>query len=136
MPEQNVVISIRNLRKTFANHQGIEVTVLDSVTFDVTRGETVVIMGGSGCGKSTLLNCLIGEYRIDGGEILYHTKDMDAPADITGMADAELDAVRKHFGILFQSGALFNSLTVAEKDRKSTRLNSSHTDISRMPSSA
>jgi phospholipid/cholesterol/gamma-HCH transport system ATP-binding protein len=108
------VISIQSLRKCFRNKLGEESVVLDDVTFDVYRGETIIIMGGSGCGKSTLLNCLIGEYRADGGRILFKTKDMPAPVDIAGMNEAEMNEVRKRFGILFQSGALFNSMTLAE----------------------
>jgi phospholipid/cholesterol/gamma-HCH transport system ATP-binding protein len=71
-------------------------------------------MGGSGCGKSTLLNCLIGEYEIDSGAILYRVKGMKDAVDISAMSEARFNEVRKHFGILFQSGALFNSMTVAE----------------------
>jgi phospholipid/cholesterol/gamma-HCH transport system ATP-binding protein len=88
--------------------------VLDDVTFDIHRGETIVIMGGSGCGKSTLLNCLIGEYAVDSGSIAYRTKDMPEALNIAGMRERELNEVRKSFGILFQSGALFNSMTLAE----------------------
>jgi len=55
----DVVISIRHVRKQFADKHGEPVTVLEDVTFDIYRGETIVVMGGSGCGKSTLLNCLI-----------------------------------------------------------------------------
>lgn len=114
MSERDVVISVRNVRKTFASADGGVITVLDGVTFDIYRGETLVIMGGSGDGKSTLLNCLIGEYDIDGGELLFHTRDMSEPADLHAMSDRDLNAVRRRFGILFQSGALFNSLSVAE----------------------
>jgi len=110
----DTIISVRNLRKTFTNAAGIDVTVLDSVSFDVFRGETLVIMGGSGCGKSTLLNCLIGEYEFDLGEIHFQTKDLSAPKNLTTMSSDEKNALRKRFGILFQSGALFNSLTVGE----------------------
>lgn len=109
-----MVISVRDLQKTFTNAQGEKVTVLDSVTFDVMRGETLVIMGGSGCGKSTLLNCLIGEYELDAGRICYQTRDLDAPLDITTIEETAFNAIRKRFGILFQSGALFNSMTVGE----------------------
>ena len=109
MAEDEVVISVRDLQKTFTNAQGEKVTVLDSVTFDVMRGETLVIMGGSGCGKSTLLNCLIGEYELDAGRICYQTRDLDAPLDITTIEETAFNAIRKRFGILFQSGALFNS---------------------------
>ncbi len=112
--ESDIVISVRELRKSFPNDEGIDVNVLEAVTFDVHRGETVVIMGGSGCGKSTLLNCLIGEYRIDGGSIHYHTQQMECALDITESTEKQFDGIRKRLGILFQSGALFNSLTVAE----------------------
>ena len=114
MSELEVVISVRDLVKSFDDAEGGEVRILDGVTFDVHRGEALVIMGGSGCGKSTLLNCLIGEYEIDSGHILYRTKEMSAPVDIAGMPESEFNEIRKRFGILFQSGALFNSLTLAE----------------------
>jgi len=110
----DVVISVRDLVKRFRSPAGAWVTVLDGVSFDVYRGETVVLMGGSGCGKSTLLNCLIGEYAPEGGQILFKTRDMARPADIVGMDEDQLNAIRRRFGILFQSGALFNSMTVAE----------------------
>jgi len=113
-PENDVVISVRDLRKTFFTSEGEPVTVLDSVTFDVLRGETLVIMGGSGCGKSTLLNCLIGEYDINQGEISYSTRDLEQFQEITKLGESQMNNIRKRFGILFQSGALFNSMTVAE----------------------
>jgi len=112
--KSDTVISIRNLRKQFTNATGERITVLDNVSFDIRRGETIVVMGGSGCGKSTLLNCLIGEYDVDGGRILYRTKDMSEPLDIVGLDEPRMNDIRKHFGILFQSGALFNSMTLAE----------------------
>jgi len=110
----DVVISIRNLVKRFAGSDGRTVTVLSGVTLDIYRGETIVIMGGSGCGKSTLLNCLIGELMPEEGQILYRTRNMAVAADIVHMQEHELNDVRKRFGILFQSGALFNSMTVGE----------------------
>ena len=114
MSQAGVVIAVRDLAKSFEDADGNPVRILDGVSFDVLRGETVVIMGGSGCGKSTLLNCLIGEYEIDGGEIRYRTKEMDAAVNIAVMGERELNTIRKRIGILFQSGALFNSLTVSE----------------------
>ncbi len=114
MSEQDVAISVRDLRKSFARPDGTEIQVLKGVTVDVLRGETLIIMGGSGCGKSTFLNCLIGEYEISGGEILYQTKKMEAPRDIGKMDEANLNELRMSIGILFQSGALFNSMTVAD----------------------
>jgi phospholipid/cholesterol/gamma-HCH transport system ATP-binding protein len=112
--KDDVVISLQNVRKTFEDQEGNDHVVLDSVTFDIHRGETLVVMGGSGCGKSTLLNCMIGEYEIDLGTIMFRTRDMDGPADIAKLNDEEFNAIRKRYGILFQSGALFNSLTLAE----------------------
>lgn len=97
------VISVRNLTKTFDGR-----TVLDGLTLDVFRGETMVVMGGSGCGKSTFLRCMIGSHTIDSGTIHLFGQD------ITQVDEAGLNEVRKKFGILFQSGALFNSMTIAE----------------------
>lgn len=97
------VISVRNLTKVFDGK-----TVLDGLTLDVYRGETMVIMGGSGCGKSTFLRCMVGSHQIDGGSIRLFGED------VTHIDETELNEVRKKFGILFQSGALFNSMTVAE----------------------
>ena len=108
------VISIRDLVKTFPDQQGRPVRVLDGITFDVKLGETLVVMGGSGCGKSTLLNCLIGELTPERGRILYQTKTMTRPEDLLHMGEKALNELRKRFGILFQGGALFNSMTVAE----------------------
>ena len=108
------VIEVHNLVKRFADHKGNPITVLDGVTFDVEPGETLVVMGGSGCGKSTLLNCLIAEYMPDEGEIVYRLRDLGEPLSVAGADEKKLNEVRKSFGILFQSGALFNSMTVAE----------------------
>ena len=83
-------------------------TVLDGVTLDVQPGETLVVMGGSGCGKSTLLRMIIGSFSPDEGTI--HVLGNQ----IAGMEEEELNEVRKKFGILFQSGALFNSMTLRQ----------------------
>lgn len=109
----DVVITVRDLVVRFETAQGEPLTVLDGVSFDVVRGETLVIMGGSGCGKSTLLNCLIGEIEPDEGEIIYHLPHLP-PTSLVTADEATRNAVRKQFGILFQSGALFSSLTLAE----------------------
>ncbi len=90
------------------------VTVLDGVTLDIHRGECLVIMGGSGCGKSTLLNCLIGELQPDAGQIFYKTRDAAETVEITQLDEGPMDRIRRRFGILFQSGALLNSLTVED----------------------
>ncbi len=110
----DLAISVRDVVKEFPTGDGGVIRVLDGVTFDIRRGETLVIMGGSGCGKSTLLNCLIGEYSVNGGHILFFTKNMREPADIALMDEDGLNELRKRYGILFQSGALFGSMTLAE----------------------
>jgi len=103
-----VVIRVCHLVKTFSDRMGRGFRVLDDITFDVRRGETLVVMGGSGCGKSTLLNCMIGEYVVDDGHVELFGQD------ITVMGESQLNQIRRRFGILFQSGALFNSMTLAE----------------------
>src|SRR4051812_43342369 len=83
-------------------------TILDKIRLDVRQGETLVILGGSGSGKSTLLRMMIGNVMIDGGEIIGLGKKLSC------MTDAELASYRKNIGVLFQSGALFNSMSIAE----------------------
>ena len=104
-PKQNAddMIVVRDLVKTFNGR-----TILDGINVSVKKGDVLVIMGGSGCGKSTLLRQIIGLSKPDSGEVLIHGRD------ITRMNDRELDELRKKFGMLFQSGALFNSMTVGE----------------------
>ncbi|HUX14979.1 MAG TPA: ABC transporter ATP-binding protein, partial [Phycisphaerae bacterium] len=97
------VISVVDLVKRFDSK-----TVLDGVTLDVFPGETMVIMGGSGCGKSTLLRHMIGSMQPDEGSVRLFGQDLVV------LSEDQLNAVRKRFGILFQSGALFNSMTVGE----------------------
>jgi len=99
----DTVISIRDLVKSFDGR-----AVLSGVNLDVVRGETMVIMGGSGSGKSTLLRLIIGSFPPDRGRIeLFGT-------DVVTAGRETLDGLRRRFGILFQSGALFNSMTLAE----------------------
>ncbi|MBK9126602.1 MAG: ATP-binding cassette domain-containing protein [Phycisphaerales bacterium] len=107
------VISIRDLVVRFPTGDGGLATVLDGVSFDVYRGETIVIMGGSGCGKSTLLNCLIGEIVPESGQITYLLPGIQ-DFDIVRADERTRNRLRKRFGILFQSGALFSSMTLAE----------------------
>src|SRR5437899_11372188 len=97
------IIQVQSIVKTYDGR-----TVLDQVKLDVYKGETLVILGGSGSGKSTLLRLMIGNERPDGGDIL------SLGRSIRRMSDAELTDYRKSIGVLFQSGALFNSMTVAD----------------------
>ena len=83
-------------------------TVHDGVDFTVARGTLVALIGGSGTGKSVLLREMIGLQRPSAGRVrVLGTSLWDAPA-------AELEAVRRRFGMMFQDGALFSSLTVAQ----------------------
>ncbi|MEY3025082.1 MAG: hypothetical protein RJA16_1908, partial [Planctomycetota bacterium] len=97
------VIVTQDLVKAFGSQ-----TVLSGVNLEVKPGETLVIMGGSGCGKSTLLRLLIGSLQPTGGRIALFGEDLSS------LDEDGLDKVRKRFGILFQSGALFQSMTLAE----------------------
>jgi phospholipid/cholesterol/gamma-HCH transport system ATP-binding protein len=80
-----------------------EVTLFDQVSFDVSPGDVFAILGGSGCGKSTLLRCLVGLETPRAGNV-----------EIAGVGRPNLDVGRPPFGVMFQSGALFGSMTVGE----------------------
>ncbi len=97
------MIEVRDLRKSFGDHP-----VLDGVNFKIEKGESIVIIGASGGGKSILLKHLIGLLQPDSGQVLIEGKD------ISHMRERELIQVRRKFGMLFQSAALFDSMTVAE----------------------
>jgi len=97
------MIVIRNIRKSFEGH-----TVLRGVSLDVRDGETLVILGESGCGKTVLLKMIIGLLKPDNGSI---TVD---GSDVVSMSYKDLQKLRFDFGLLFQSAALFDSLTVGE----------------------
>ena len=97
------VIEVNNLVRKFGDR-----VVLNDISFNVHRGETLIIMGGSGCGKSTLLRHIIGSMRPTSGSVKIFGEE------ITSMDEREIENVRKRFGMLFQSGALLASLTVGE----------------------
>jgi phospholipid/cholesterol/gamma-HCH transport system ATP-binding protein len=111
----DVVIRVTDLVKRYG-----ERTVLDGVDLTINAGETMVVMGGSGCGKSTLLLHMIGSRFADEGRVALFGQDLGA------LTEHELDGVRRRFGILFQSGALFNSMTVGENVALPLR---EHTDL-------
>lgn len=98
------MISIRELRVSYDGGREI----LHGITFDVQRGETLVILGGSGSGKSTLLRTLVGLQKPTSGEVWMRGKNFGA------ISDEERDEIRKHLGMSFQGGALFGSMTVGE----------------------
>src|SRR5467141_3545690 len=97
------VLSLRDLRVSYGERE-----ILHGISFDVTRGETLVILGGSGSGKSTLLRTLVGLERPSSGEIWLKGKN------IAVISRLEMDEIRKKIGMSFQGGALFGSMTVGE----------------------
>ena len=94
-------LAITGLKKAFGPKQ-----VLAGVDLTVPKGESLVIIGGSGTGKSVLLKCVLGLIRPDAGSILLDGQEL------VGMKGAALERARAHFGMLFQGGALFDSLPV------------------------
>jgi len=113
-PDDNI-IEIDRVTKRFGSQ-----TVLKDLSLNVKRGERLVILGGSGAGKSTLLSMMAAETRADQGQVRVKGKD------ICSMSAAELDDYRKTMGVLFQSGALFGSMTIAENVALPLR---EHTDL-------
>src|SRR6266487_1606738 len=97
------MIAVRDLRTAIRERE-----ILRGVELDVAVGETLVIIGRSGGGKSVLLKHLIGLMQPDAGEIWVSGKN------IIGMSERQLTAIRQKVGILFQSGALFDSMTVED----------------------
>ncbi len=97
------MITVRSLAKKIGQQE-----ILRGVDLEVATGETLAIIGRSGGGKSVLLKHLVGLMEPDAGEIWIEGKN------ITGMNERELGAIRRKVGILFQGGALFDSMTVEE----------------------
>ena len=97
------MIEVKDLKKSFGSNK-----VLDGVNLRIESGESVIIIGRSGGGKSILLKHLIGLISPDSGQVLIEGRD------ISHMQERELIEVRRKFGMLFQSAALFDSLTVGE----------------------
>jgi phospholipid/cholesterol/gamma-HCH transport system ATP-binding protein len=80
--------------------------ILDRVSFTVGRGETKIVLGGSGTGKSTIINLILGLLKPDAGRVFVEGEE------ITGLDDMEMMRIRKNIGMVFQEGALFDSLSV------------------------
>jgi len=116
------MISLRDVRVRYG-----EVEILHGITFDVKRGETLVILGGSGSGKSTLLRALVGLEKPSSGEIWIKGKN------IAAISEEEMEEIRKKIGMSFQGGALFGSMTVGENValplREHTKLEDSTIEI-------
>lgn len=111
----DVVIDVRDVGASFGARK-----VLDSINFRVTRGEAIAILGPSGCGKSTLLRLMLGLLPLTQGSIEILGRRIDA------LGGAELEALLLRLGVLFQSGALIGSMTVAQNVALPLR---EHTDL-------
>jgi len=101
--EPQPIITVKNLSARFGDN-----VVFENVSFEVYKGEVLVIVGGSGCGKSTLLRIMIGLLKPFAGQVLYQGMD------VTAAEESELNNYRQNIGVLFQSGALFSSMTLGE----------------------
>jgi phospholipid/cholesterol/gamma-HCH transport system ATP-binding protein len=97
------VVAVQDVHKSFGAQN-----VLNGVSLNVKRGETLAVLGRSGTGKSVLLRMIIGLEKPDSGKIRIHDED------IAGLALDRLGAIRKKMGFLFQHAALYDSLTIAE----------------------
>ncbi len=99
----DVLLKIRNLSKAFDEHK-----VLDNISLDVFEGENLIVFGRSGTGKSVLLKSIVRLLFPDNGEIYYRDRN------VLTMNKQELTEIRKNIGFLFQSAALYDSMTVGE----------------------
>jgi phospholipid/cholesterol/gamma-HCH transport system ATP-binding protein len=102
-PAQQPYIEFREVSKAFGDNM-----VLDRVSFNVMPGETVCILGRSGVGKSVSLQLLMGFLKADSGRVIV------AGEDVTDFTENQMEAIRKKVTMVFQNGALFDSLTVGE----------------------
>src|SRR5258705_5626359 len=101
MSKSHLAIEFRDVSLAFEDRP-----VLDAVSFGVRYGEAKIVMGGSGTGKSTLLRLVLGFLKPDQGRILIDGED------ITDYTEEQMMSVRRKIGMVFQEGALFDSLTV------------------------
>ena len=103
MEKKEPIIKIRNLQTSYSGH-----VILKSINLDIYPHETLVILGRSGCGKSTLLRHLIGLNKPDKGDIRIKNIDLNVADEL------QREKLLTRIGMLFQNGALFNSMTVGE----------------------
>ena len=99
----NGILAVKDITKKFGSN-----VVLDDVSLTIEEGKTTVVIGPSGCGKTVLIKHLIVLLRPSSGEVYFRKQRID------NLDENELNGVRRHFGFLFQGGALFDSLNVFE----------------------
>jgi phospholipid/cholesterol/gamma-HCH transport system ATP-binding protein len=120
--DSEAMVSLRDLHVSYGDRE-----ILHGISFDVKRGETMVILGGSGSGKSTLLRTLVGLEQASSGEVWIRGKN------IAAISQDEMDEIRKHIGMSFQGSALFGSMTVGDNValplREHTKLEDSTIEI-------
>src|SRR4029077_9474134 len=102
---QNPIVSARDLRVSYGDRE-----VLHGLTFDVRRGETLVVIGGSGSGKSTMLRTLVGLEKPSSGQVRING------VDISAAGAREMDAIRKRIGFAFPGGALIGFLFIGREN--------------------
>jgi len=101
--DDNGIVVIKNLTKKLGDN-----VVLDNISLTIEKGKTTVVIGPSGCGKTVLIKHFIVLLRPSSGEVYFKNKRID------NLPENELNKIRTHYGFLFQAGALFDSLSVAE----------------------
>ena len=102
-PDGDGIIVVKNLKRQFGRK-----VVLDNISLNIEKGRTTVVIGPSGCGKTVLIKHFIVLLRPSSGVVYFKGQRID------NLSERELNNIRTHFGFLFQGGALFDSLTVAE----------------------
>ena len=100
---ENAVVTIEHLEKSFGDNK-----VLNDLNISLNRGENLIVFGKSGSGKSVLIKCMVGLLSPEGGKVLILGQN------ILDLEDGELNLLRKKIGFLFQSAALYDSMTVRE----------------------
>jgi phospholipid/cholesterol/gamma-HCH transport system ATP-binding protein len=101
--DMEVVIAINGLKKSFGGNE-----VLKDISLELKKGENVVVLGRSGTGKSVTIECIVGLLKPDGGSVMVFGEE------VSGMTEKELKVMRTKIGFLFQSGALYDSMTIRE----------------------
>lgn len=99
----NGILEVKNLTKRFGTN-----VVLDNISLTIEKGKTTVVIGPSGCGKTVLIKHLIVLLRPNSGEVYFKNRRID------NLSENKLNRIRTHYGLLFQGGALFDSLSVFE----------------------